>query len=85
MFSKEIAKELTGKACDVKDFEITEISVDSRSVTKPETALFFALKGNTRDGHDYIPALYGRGVRNFVVSEAFPPVEDMEDANFFRV
>lgn len=67
MFSKEIAVVLNGEACGVKDFEITEISVDSRSLVNPETALFFALKGINHDGHDYVTALYGRGVRNFVV------------------
>ena len=42
--SKEILRILDCKACEVKDFEITEVSVDSRSVNKPESTLFFALK-----------------------------------------
>ena len=46
---------------EMTEREITEISVDSRSVTRPEGTLFFALKGVNHDAHDYIPALYGRG------------------------
>lgn len=83
--SKEIAKILNCKACDVKDFEITEMSVDSRSVTKPEAALFFALKGVNHDGHDYVEDLYGRGVRNFVVSEERGSYPSLKEANFYIV
>ena len=69
---------------EVTEREITEISVDSRSVTRPEGTLFFALKGVNHDAHDYIPALYGRGVRCFVVSRLLPEYEQWEDAQFFR-
>ena len=41
---------------------------DSRLLVFPETTLFFALKTKYDDGADYIAHLYGRGVRNFVVS-----------------
>lgn len=85
MFSKEVAIVLTGEACGIKDFEITEVSVDSRSLVNPETALFFALKGINHDGHDYVVALYGHGVRNFVVSEYRPEFAELAEANFFVV
>jgi len=42
---------------------------DSRSLAFPETTLFFALRTRLGDGHKYIPDLYRRGVRNFVVGE----------------
>lgn len=45
------------------------ISVDSRSVTRPAETVFYALKGQNNDGHDYVAGLYSRGVRNFVLSE----------------
>jgi alanine racemase len=59
---------------------------DSRSLCFPEETLFFALKSNRNDGHNYIPELYRRGVRNFVVTEV--PADyavDYPDANFLRV
>ena len=41
---------------------------DSRSLSMPEETLFFALVTKRGDGHRYIADLYGRGVRQFVVS-----------------
>ena len=59
---------------------------DSRSLCFPEETLFFALKSGRNDGHGFIPDLYRRGVRNFVVEtvpadwqQAYP------DANFLKV
>ncbi len=43
---------------------------DSRSLSFPEGTLFFALPSKRNNGMRYIPELYIRGVRNFVVSEA---------------
>ena len=51
------------------DAEIDWLLTDSRSLAFPEATLFFALKTNVGDGHKYIPELYKRGVRNFVVCE----------------
>lgn len=84
-YGREISKVLNGKTGNVYDFEITEVSVDSRSVNVPETTLFFALKGVNHDGHDYVPALYHKGVRNFVVSEQRPEFAALKDADFFVV
>lgn len=59
---------------------------DSRSLAFPETTLFFAIRTKMGDGHHYIPELYRRGVRNFVVGN----VPDNSDtlypkANFLLV
>ena len=43
---------------------------DSRKLLFPATSLFFALKGPRRDGHAFLPEVYEKGVRNFVVAEA---------------
>lgn len=58
------------------------VAIDSRSVTLPEETIFVAIKGNSRDGHDYIPELYRRGVKHFVVSEWHKPFDSMKDASF---
>ncbi len=50
--------------------EIEQLLLDSRKVYAPASALFFALKGPRRDGHQFIPELYKKGVRSFVVSTA---------------
>ena len=59
---------------------------DSRSLCFPEETLFFAIRTQRNDGHHYIPELYRRGVRNFVVEEV--PADatgSYPDANFLKV
>ncbi len=50
------------------DANIAFLLTDSRSLCFPEETLFFAIKSERNDGHKYIPSLYLRGVRNFVVT-----------------
>ena len=52
------------------DAQIGWLLTDSRSLCFPEETLFFALSSARNDGHKYIPDLYRRGVRNFVVSKS---------------
>ena len=59
------------------DGSITTLLTDSRSLCFPEETLFFALVSKRGDGHKYIPELYARGVRNFVVS-ATPTAEQLQ-------
>ena len=60
---------------------------DSRSLSFPEDTLFFALATKRNDGARYIPELYVRGVRNFVLTEdAFHELEAPQaDANYLLV
>lgn len=83
--TKKISEILNCKAGQECDFEITEVSIDSRSVNVPETALFFALKGTNHDGHDYVGKMYEKGVRSFVVSEERKEYSVLEDACFLLV
>lgn len=68
------------------DANIGWILTDSRSLCFPEETLFFALKSERNDGHRYIPELYRRGVRSFVVEDV-PQDADTRyaDANFLKV
>ena len=52
-----------------KNDTIEHLLLDSRKIYFPSNSLFFALKSPRRDGHQFIPELYSRGVRNFIVSE----------------
>ena len=85
MYSKDIAEVLMLTLIDLKDFEISEVSVDSRSVNRPEKTLFFALKGVNHNGHNYVEGLYNQGVRNFVVSEMRDEYLRLDQANFYVV
>ena len=63
--------------------EIDWLLTDSRSLCFPETTLFFAIRTTRGNGHRYIPELYQRGVRSFVVDEV--PAGDFPQANFLLV
>ncbi|MCR5779101.1 MAG: alanine racemase [Bacteroidaceae bacterium] len=65
------------------DTHIDWLLIDSRSLTFPEETLFFAIRTHKNDGHRYIPELYRRGVRNFVVSQL--PKNPENDANYLVV
>ena len=47
---------------------ISHILTDSRSLIQPEATLFFAIRTESGDGHQYIETLYSAGVRSFVVA-----------------
>ncbi len=55
----------------VGEYEVTIdwLLTDSRSLSFPEETLFFALTTKRNSGVRYIPELYDRGVRNFVITE----------------
>lgn len=65
------------------DTHIDWLLTDSRSLTFPEESLFFAIRTQKNDGHRYIPELYRRGVRAFVVSQL--PEQPETDANYLVV
>lgn len=65
------------------DMEIDNVSIDSRSLQNNGGTLFFALGGQNRDGHQFIPALIDKGVLNFVVTHI--PNGTEGKANFFVV
>ncbi len=68
------------------DANVGFLLTDSRSLCFPEETLFFALRSKRNDGHNYIPELYRRGVKNFVVTDVPAGYAvDYPDANFLRV
>lgn len=69
-----------------KEMNIAFLLTDSRSLCFPEETLFFAIKSERNDGHKYIPELYRRGVRNFVVTHLPDNYSnDYPEANFLLV
>lgn len=65
------------------EFVIENISIDSRSLQNNQGTLFFALKGNNHDGHQYINNLIDKGVAFFVVEKI--PEEIKNKAHFIVV
>ena len=78
-----IARLIGAKQTGDNDNPVRWLLTDSRSLSSPEDSLFFALSTNKGDGHRYIPQLYQRGMRSFVVSQI--PKGDYADAVFLQV
>ncbi|MGV3512470.1 MAG: UDP-N-acetylmuramoyl-tripeptide--D-alanyl-D-alanine ligase [Novosphingobium sp.] len=64
--SEEIAAATGGRAS--VPFVVSGVEIDSRDVVAGD--LFFALKGETSDGHRYLEGAYGRGASAAVVEHA---------------
>ena len=82
---ENITKLLNANRVGTYPAEIDWILTDSRSLCFAEETLFFALKTKRNDGHKYIPELYERGVRNFVVSDLPQDLGQYADANFLQL
>lgn len=82
---KSIAEQIGASCTGRLDTEIDWLLTDSRSLSFPEETLFFALHTKRSNGALYIPELYARGVRNFVVEEAVVDQSLYPDGNFLVV
>ena len=85
MSIENITNLLNAKRIGNREQYIDWILTDSRSLCFPDETLFFALKTTRGDGHKYIPDLYERGERNFVVSDLPNDIENYNDANFLQI
>ena len=83
----EIIKILKGEIAGGRLVEgvVRDILIDSRKLISAENTLFFALVTRRNDGHKYIPELYQKGLRNFVVSTPPADPDEYPDANFIVV
>jgi alanine racemase len=69
-----------------EDINVLQLLIDSRSLSSPKEVLFIAIPGERHDGHSYIPDLYRRGVRAFLITtqnEKF--IDECKDASFVVV
>jgi alanine racemase len=66
--------------------DMQHLLLDSRKLLFPASSLFFAIPGNRRNGLTFIPELYQKGVRAFVIAEnAQLDVTNFPEANFLAV
>lgn len=82
---ENITNLLNASRIGTSEAEIGWILTDSRSLCFAEETLFFALQTKRNDGHKYIPDLYEKGVRNFVVSDLPQNWEAYEETNFLQL
>lgn len=62
---------------------VSTLLTDSRKLSDPPGSLFFAIRGDRNNGHNFIRDLYDAGVRNFVVEKGYVIPADIS-ANFIR-
>jgi alanine racemase len=67
-----------------QDRPIITLTIDSRKAVVNEGTLFFAINGDRNDGHQYIPDLYKKGIRQFIVSQDVD-ASLLIEANILRV
>lgn len=66
------------------DERVNHLLTDSRRISALEGSVFFCIQGERHDGHDYIPELYKKGIRNFVVEKEVD-IAQFESANVLMV
>ncbi|GAB4284617.1 MAG: bifunctional UDP-N-acetylmuramoyl-tripeptide:D-alanyl-D-alanine ligase/alanine racemase [Marinilabiliales bacterium] len=82
----EIAKVLNIDDVSIKkDYTVRYLLTDSRTLISPVDTLFFAIKGERHNGHEFIAELIDRGVKNFVISDYNPDYNKYSDVNFLIV
>ncbi|MBT1698591.1 bifunctional UDP-N-acetylmuramoyl-tripeptide:D-alanyl-D-alanine ligase/alanine racemase [Fulvivirgaceae bacterium PWU4] len=64
-----------------KDVQISSLHTDSRKAIGTSDSVFFAIKGEHHDGHQYIHELYEKGARYFVVEREPAHADSYHDAN----
>lgn len=67
-----------------KDHPVNFLTLDSRKATSQDGAVFFAVRGERHDGHQFLTDAYHRGIRQFVV-EVLPERLQLPDANVLLV
>ncbi len=81
----QIAEMADGVLHGNRNVAINRLLTDSRAISFPENTLFIAIVSDRNNGHKYIPSLYKKNVRNFMVSHIFPGFKKLKDANFILV
>ncbi|MDE7159345.1 MAG: bifunctional UDP-N-acetylmuramoyl-tripeptide:D-alanyl-D-alanine ligase/alanine racemase [Muribaculaceae bacterium] len=87
MLLSDIMSVLGCRGVPVRDFEVSTLLTDSRSLADAAGTLFFALRTATGDGHLFIDRIYRKGVRAFMVDADWNPAaeSEMPEATFIRV
>ena len=51
------------------DFDIDQISIDSRKIQATNNVIFVAINGERHNAHEYLESLIKKGIKNFILSE----------------
>ncbi len=82
----EIAQIVDGQLKGNGEININHLVTDSRNLISPDNSLFFAIKGERHDGHQFISDLFHyKGMKNFVVENIDEKISFKNEANFIIV
>ncbi len=81
--TSEIASITQGQIIGNSDIKISRLLIDSRNLVFPNESIFVAISGERHDGNTFIPELYKKGVRSFLISKQI--TETLPDAVFIVV
>jgi UDP-N-acetylmuramoyl-tripeptide--D-alanyl-D-alanine ligase len=76
----KLVQATNGTGIGRSDGSVTGVSTDSRTVSRHD--VFVALKGERFDGHDFIPAVAGQGVRAFIVEKSWLSTHEIPADSF---
>ncbi len=83
--ASELAKITNGKLHGLPSIVISGLLTDSRQFSYSDGLAFFAIKGVNHDGHKFIPQLYERGIRIFVVENLPDNFRSYRECSFISV
>ncbi|MDA3953494.1 MAG: bifunctional UDP-N-acetylmuramoyl-tripeptide:D-alanyl-D-alanine ligase/alanine racemase [Bacteroidales bacterium] len=81
----KISDFINAKFVGKEECEIKYLLIDSRSIISTSNTLFFAIRGDRHDGHNFIEDLYIKGIRNFVIESLPKNHFSFPNANFLIV
>ncbi len=81
--ANEIASITRGQLVGNSDIKISRLLIDSRNLVFPSESVFIAISGERHDGNTFVPELYKKGVRCFLVSKQI--TESYPDSVFIIV
>ncbi len=88
MFTFDQFAEITqGKAtANHSHKQIEHFLTDSRKIANPKTSVFVAIKGERHDGHTYLPTLFEKGIRTFIIeNDSLIPSQILKNSNILSV
>ena len=68
-----------------QDRPVNTLLTDSRKASGSDGSVFFAIKGEHHDGHQFIPDLYDKGIRQFIVEAQSDFLKTHSDLNVLLV
>lgn len=81
ILTADLAKITCGRLFGPASLPVHEVITDSRQSGHSEGTVFFAIQGKNHDGHQYVDAMYDKGIRIFIVEKLKDEFKKLADAS----